>query len=109
MRTLPPTRHRRATTPWSATLLHAAAALAAAGINAGVATAADTSVLGIPGSWQLRETRAGNLCEARATFTADTPGALEGAGCLLQWIYADGSKDLSRQSTKSLRSAAKSW
>mgnify|MGYP001159462351 FL=1 len=79
-----PTPHCRATTPWSATrpwsatLLHAAAALAAAGISAGVATAADTSVLGIPGSWQLRETRAGNLCEARATFTADTPGALEG-------------------------------
>ena len=78
MRTPPTTTHCRATTPWSATLLHAAAALAAAGISAGVATAADTSVLGIPGSWQMRETRAGNLCEARATFTADAPGALEG-------------------------------
>ena len=42
------------------------------------ANAADISVLGIPGSWQLRETRAGNLCEARVTFTADAPGALEG-------------------------------
>ena len=78
MRTPLTTTHCRATTPWSATLLHAAAALAAAGISAGVATAADTSVLGIPGSWQMRETRAGNLCEARATFTADAPGALEG-------------------------------
>ena len=74
----PPTPHCRARTPWSATLLHAAAALAAAGISAGVANAADTSMLGIPGSWQLRETRAGNLCEARVTFTADAPGALEG-------------------------------
>ena len=74
--------------------------LAAAGISAGAANAADTSMLamapsmapaadtlaaagatsmlGIPGSWQLRETRAGNLCEARVTFTADAPGALEG-------------------------------
>jgi len=52
--------------------------LAAAGISAGAANAADISVLGIPGSWQLRETRAGNLCEARVTFTADAPGALEG-------------------------------
>lgn len=66
------------TTHWSATLLlHAAAVLAATGISA--ATAADISSLGIPGSWQLKETRAGNLCEARATFTADVPGALEGA------------------------------
>ena len=74
----PPTPPCRARTPWSATLLHAAAVLAAAGISAGAANAADISVLGIPGSWQLRETRAGNLCEARVTFTADAPGALEG-------------------------------
>ena len=51
--------------------------LAAAGISAGAANAADVSMLGIPGSWQLRETRAGNLCEARVTFLAE-PGALEG-------------------------------
>ena len=74
----PPTPPCRARTPWSAALLHAAAVLAAAGISAGAANAADISVLGIPGSWQLRETRAGNLCEARVTFTADAPGALEG-------------------------------
>ena len=73
-----PTPPCRARTPWSAALLHAAAVLAAAGISAGAANAADVSMLGIPGSWQLRETRAGNLCEARVTFTADAPGALEG-------------------------------
>eukprot|EP00320_Phaeocystis_rex_P022256 CAMPEP_0119095298 /NCGR_PEP_ID=MMETSP1178-20130426/169069_1 /TAXON_ID=33656 /ORGANISM="unid sp, Strain CCMP2000" /LENGTH=125 /DNA_ID=CAMNT_0007079093 /DNA_START=61 /DNA_END=435 /DNA_ORIENTATION=+ len=70
------TTHRPAAS-WQATFFHAAAALAAAGISA--AAASDTSALGIPGSWQLRETRAGNLCEARATFTANTPGAMEGA------------------------------
>ena len=43
------------------------------------AMAADTSGLGIPGEWMMKETRAGNLCESRAVFIADTPGALEGS------------------------------
>ena len=36
------------------------------------------SALGIPGTWTLKETRAGNLCEARADFTQNAPGSLDG-------------------------------
>jgi hypothetical protein len=61
---------------WQATLLHAAAALCATSISAAVAV--DTSSLAIPGTWNMKETRAGNLCESRAVFTADEPGALQG-------------------------------
>ena len=42
------------------------------------ASALDTTTFGIPGTWALKETRAGNLCEARADFTADSEGALQG-------------------------------
>ena len=55
----------------------AASALAACTIGA-AAFAADTSSLGIPGAWNLKETRAGNLCEALAEFAPDASGALEG-------------------------------
>jgi len=70
-----------ATTSWRDRLVRAAAgAIAASTIGAGAAAfAVDTSGLGIPGTWALKETRAGNLCEARATFTTDEPGSLEGS------------------------------
>ena len=66
--------------PASQAALRAALALTAASIlsSSTTAVAMDTSSLGIPGVWNLKETRAGNLCEAQAAFITDSPGALEG-------------------------------
>jgi hypothetical protein len=45
-----------------------------------MALAADTGMLGIPGTWVMKESRAGNLCEARVEFMeAGSQGALEGS------------------------------
>ena len=58
--------------------LPARAAAAAAAAFVVHSAGADSSLLGIPGTWELKETRAGNLCMARAVFTQDPPGADEG-------------------------------
>lgn len=46
--------------------------------SASVDRAAAIASLGIPGTWSLKETRAGNLCEARADFATEGPDALVG-------------------------------
>ena len=63
---------------WQSTLVHAAA-LAAAGTlsSAALAVPPDAlSSLAIPGTWYMKETRAGNLCEARADFSSEAPVCL---------------------------------
>ena len=67
-----------ATRNWLDGLVRAAVCACAARALTVAAFAADTSSLGIPGVWTLKETRAGNLCEARAEFVTDGPGSLEG-------------------------------
>lgn len=50
------------------------AALCVAGsLGRPAALAMDTATFGIPGQWVLKESRAGNLCEARADFLTDRP------------------------------------
>lgn len=59
----------------------AASVIASSSIGAATAAGASDAVLssvGIPGIWSLKETRAGNLCEAQAAFIVDDPGSLEG-------------------------------
>ena len=63
--------------PRCATLVPALALCAACTFGS-PASALDTTALGIPGTWVLRETRAGNLCEAQATFAVDDVGGQEG-------------------------------
>jgi len=64
---------------WRDLLLRVVAGTCAAStIGIAAAVAVDTSSLGIPGTWSMKETRAGNLCEARASFSTDEPGSLEG-------------------------------
>ena len=70
-----------------AVLSYAAAAAitcSSGGAAAATSSAESSAVLssvGIPGTWSLRETRAGNLCESQAAFMVDSgsaPGVLEG-------------------------------
>ena len=64
---------------YRAAAAHVAGVLCIGAFSSAAALAVDTGSLGIPGTWVLKETRAGNLCEARADFRAEAPGALQGS------------------------------
>lgn len=68
----------RPTINWRDALLHALSFSAALTLGLQAAGASDLSALGLPGTWYLRESRAGSLCESRVDFYVDAVDAKEG-------------------------------